>query len=141
MDRISLKNRSWNMSRIRSKDTSIEVAVRSYLFKLGYRFRKNVKNLPGKPDIVLPKYKTVIFVNGCFWHRHSGCRFASVPKSRIEYWNEKFRRNTENDSKNKEILESMGWKVIVLWECDLKKQLSQTVDDAVVQFTKFYEKR
>lgn len=129
------------MSRIRSKDTSIEVAVRSYLFKLGYRFRKNVKNLPGKPDIVLPKYKTVIFVNGCFWHRHSGCRFASVPKSRIEYWNEKFRRNTENDSKNKEILESMGWKVIVLWECDLKKQLSQTVDDAVVQFTKFYEKR
>lgn len=129
------------MSRIRSKDTSIEVAVRSYLFKLGYRFRKNVKNLPGKPDIVLPKYKTVIFVNGCFGHRHSGCRFASVPKSRIEYWNEKFRRNTENDSKNKEILESMGWKVIVLWECDLKKQLSQTVDDAVVQFTKFYEKR
>lgn len=126
------------MSRIRSKDTSIEVAVRSYLFNLGYRFRKNVKNLPGKPDIVLPKYKTAIFINGCFWHRHSGCRFATTPKSRIEYWSEKFRRNTENDSKNKEILESMGWKVIVLWECDLKKQLSQTVDDAVVQFTKCY---
>lgn len=126
------------MSRIRSKDTSIEVAVRSYLFKLGYRFRKNVKNLPGKPDIVLPKYKTAIFINGCFWHRHSGCRFATTPKSRIEYWSEKFRRNTENDSKNKEILESIGWKVIVLWECDLKKQLSQTVDDAVVQFTKCY---
>ena len=89
-DRLSKERRSWNMSRIRGKDTSIEISVRSYLFRNGFRFRKNVSSLPGSPDIVLPKYRTVIFINGCFWHHHEGCRYATVPKSRPEFWMSKF---------------------------------------------------
>lgn len=120
-DRISKKKRSWNMSRIRSKDTKPEIKVRSYLFKLGFRFRKNVQKLPGKPDIVLPKYSTVIFINGCFWHHHQGCRYAYIPKTRTKFWLDKFSKNLENDKKNKVILQQLGWKVVVIWECMLKK--------------------
>lgn len=98
-DRLSKERRSWNMSRIRGKDTSIEISVRSYLFRNGFRFRKNVSSLPGSPDIVLPKYRTVIFINGCFWHHHEGCRYATVPKSRPEFWMSKFERNVFNDKK------------------------------------------
>ena len=97
-DKLSPEKRSWNMSRIKGKDTAIEVRVRKYLFSQGFRYRKNVKELPGKPDIVLPKYHTVVFVNGCFWHRHQGCKYAYMPKSRIEFWQKKFNRNVENDS-------------------------------------------
>ena len=89
-DRISREKRSWNMSQIKGKDTSIEVMVRKYLFKHGFRYRKNVSALPGKPDILLPKYKTVIFVNGCFWHHHYGCKSAYIPKSKTDYWINKF---------------------------------------------------
>lgn len=120
-DRITPEHRSWNMSRIKGKDTKIEVKVRSWLFSKGFRFRKNDRRYPGTPDIVLPKYKTVIFINGCFWHRHEGCRYATIPKTRTEFWQEKFDRNVANDRKHKEDLESMGWKVIVIWECELKK--------------------
>lgn len=120
-DRITPEHRSWNMSRIKGKDTKIEVKVRSWLFSKGFRFRKNDRRFPGTPDIVLPKYKTVIFINGCFWHRHEGCRYATIPKTRTEFWQEKFDRNVANDRKHKEDLESMGWKVIVIWECELKK--------------------
>lgn len=120
-DHISPEHRSWNMSRIKGKDTSIEVQVRSWLFSRGFRFRKNDKRYPGKPDIVLPKYKTVIFINGCFWHRHEGCKYATTPKTNREYWEKKFQRNVENDKQHMKRLEEMGWRVIVLWECELKK--------------------
>lgn len=120
-DRITPEHRSWNMSRIKGKDTKIEVKVRSWLFSKGFRFRKNDRRYPGTPDIVLPKYKTVIFINGCFWHRHEGCRYATTPKTRTEFWMNKFEKNVENDRKHKEELETMGWRVITLWECELKK--------------------
>lgn len=118
-DHISPEHRSWNMSRIKGKDTSIEVQVRSWLFSRGFRFRKNDKRYPGKPDIVLPKYKTVIFINGCFWHRHEGCKYATTPKTNREYWEKKFERNVTNDRLHQQQLEDMGWQVIVLWECEL----------------------
>lgn len=121
-DHISPEHRSWNMSRIKGKDTSIEVQVRSWLFSRGFRFRKNDKRYPGKPDIVMPKYKTVIFINGCFWHRHEGCKYATMPKTNTEYWEQKFQRNVENDKQHMNQLEEMGWRVIVLWECRLKHE-------------------
>ncbi len=132
-DRISKKKRSWNMSRIRSKDTKPEIKVRSYLFKLGFRFRKNVQKLPGKPDIVLPKYSTVIFINGCFWHHHQGCRYAYIPKTRTNFWLDKFSKNSENDKKNKVILQQLGWKVVVIWECMLKNDFNKTMSTVVDQ--------
>ena len=95
--------------------------VRSWLFSKGFRFRKNDRRYPGTSDIVLPKYKTVIFINGCFWHRHEGCRYATTPKTRTEFWQVKFDRNVVNDRKHKEELEAMGWNVIVIWECELNK--------------------
>ncbi len=127
-DRISKEKRSWNMSRIKGKDTSLEVLVRSYLFRKGFRFRKNVKNLPGKPDVVLPKYKTVIFVNGCFWHHHDNCKLAVVPKTRTDFWLSKFERNRLNDLKHNQLLKSMGWRVITLWECVLKSDFEKTMN-------------
>lgn len=127
-DKLTPEHRSWNMSRIKGKDTKIEVIVRQYLFSKGYRFRKNDKRYPGKPDIVLPKYKTVIFVHGCFWHRHPGCKNATIPKTRTEFWNEKFEKNVRNDKIKQEQLEQMGWKVIVIWECELEKNFSQTME-------------
>ena len=126
MDRLTPEKRSWNMSRIKGKDTRPEKAVRSLLHKLGYRFRLHVKKLPGKPDIVLPKYKTVIFVHGCFWHRHEGCRFAYNPKSKKKFWNEKFESNKKRDQMNKNKLEAGGWKVIVIWECETKDETLMT---------------
>lgn len=132
-DRISKKKRSWNMSRIRSKDTKPEIKVRSYLFKLGFRFRKNVQKLPGKPDIVLTKYSTVIFINGCFWHHHQGCRYAYIPKTRTKFWLDKFSKNLENDKKNKVILQQLGWKVVVIWECMLKNDFNKTMSTVVDQ--------
>ena len=119
-DIISRKDRSWNMSRIKGKDTKPEVQVRSWLFQHGFRFRKNDPRYPWKPDVVLPKYKTVIFVNGCFWHHHEGCRYAFVPKTRTDFWLAKFRRNRVNDTFHRESLEKMGWHVIVIWECEIK---------------------
>ena len=130
-DSVSKEQRSWNMSRIRGTNTSIEVAVRKYLFKKGFRYRKNVKDLPGKPDIVLPKYKTVIFVHGCFWHRHEGCKYATTPSSNSEYWQSKFLRNTENDKKHVQELTSLGWKVITIWECEIKKSFDETMNRVI----------
>lgn len=130
-DRISPEKRSWNMSRIKGKDTSIEVKVRKYLFAQGFRFRKNDRRLPGTPDIVLPKYRTVIFVHGCYWHRHEGCKYAYTPKTRTEFWQAKFDKNVENDRKNKELLEAAGWHVITMWECDIKHRFDETMAAAV----------
>ena len=108
------------MSRIKGKDTKPEKIVRSALHKEGFRFRLNRKDLPGKPDIVLPKYKSVIFVHGCFWHRHPRCKFAYNPKSRETFWQKKFSENVERDRFVKKELRKMEWKVIVVWECELK---------------------
>lgn len=115
------------MSKIQGKDTKIEVKVRKYLFSKGFRYRKNVKELPGKPDIVLPKYKTVIFVHGCFWHRHGNCKNATTPKSRTEFWEDKFSRNIENDKKNVAALKNDGWNVILVWECEIENDFETTM--------------
>lgn len=115
------KTRSFNMSRIKSSDTKPEEIVRKFLFSKGFRYRKNDKRYPGKPDIVLPKYKTVVFVNGCFWHAHEGCSCFVWPENNEEYWHKKLTNNAERDKRNYLALEQIGWKVIVLWECQLTK--------------------
>lgn len=119
-DNHSKEVRSRNMSRIRSTDNKPEEIVRKFLFSQGFRYRKNDKKLPGKPDIVLPKYRTVIFVNGCFWHKHDCPRFV-WPSSNQDYWRPKILGNVERDKKNVGQLRSQGWNVIVVWECELKK--------------------
>lgn len=113
-----------NMSHIRSTNSKPEEIVRKYLFSKGFRYRKNVKKLPGCPDIVLPKYRTAIFVNGCFWHKHNCPRFV-WPSSNQEYWEPKILRNVERDEKNTEQLKSLGWKVVIVWECELKKKMRE----------------
>lgn len=120
-DKHSKETRSYNMSRIRSKDTKPEEIVRKYLFSQGFRYRKNDSRYPGKPDIVLPKYRTVIFVNGCFWHKHDGCKYFVWPKSNVEFWKDKISKNISRDQINYELLEEQGWRVLVVWECELKK--------------------
>lgn len=112
--------RSYNMSRIRSKDTKPEIIVRKYLFSHGFRYRLHDKTLPGKPDIVLKKYKTVIFVHGCFWHGHENCKYAVIPKTKTEWWYNKIEFNKKKDIKNHQKLIDLGWKVIILYECTLK---------------------
>ena len=120
-DNLKPEQRRYNMQRIRSTDTKPEDTVRKYLFSQGFRYRKNVRSLPGCPDIVLPKYKTIIFVNGCFWHKHDCGRFK-WPKSNREYWEKKINRNVERDLVNQKLLEKQGWQVLVVWECETKKQ-------------------
>ncbi|MDD6536877.1 MAG: very short patch repair endonuclease [Prevotella sp.] len=134
-DKLTPEKRSWNMSRIKGKDTKIEVEVRKYLFSKGYRFRKNDKRYPGKPDIVLPKYHVAIFVHGCFWHRHEGCKDATTPKTRTEFWLEKFDKNVKNDQIKQEKLRELGWKVIVIWECELKRSFQKTMDKVEKELT------
>ena len=125
-DRITKEQRSKNMSQIRSKDTSIELKVRKYLFSLGYRYRVNYKELPGKPDIVFTKKKIAIFIHGCYWHGHNcNSRYAHISKSNTNYWNTKIQRNQERDKRNIEQLEKDGWKVIVLWECEIKDNFEE----------------
>ena len=109
------------MSRIKSRDTKPEKIVRSLLHSKGYRFRLHKKDLPGKPDIILPRYKKIIFVHGCFWHRHEGCRYAYDPKSRIDFWQKKFSQNVKRDKKVQDALLQLGWQVHVIWECETKK--------------------
>jgi len=119
-DRITKIQRSKNMSKIRSKDTSIEIKVRKYLYHHGFRYRKNVRELPGVPDIVIYKYRTVIFINGCFWHHHYNCKYATFPKSRVEYWTKKINKNVDNDNRHYQQLKQLDYKVIVVWECEIK---------------------
>lgn len=114
------ETRSFNMSRIKGKDTKPEMLVRKYLHAHGLRYRLHSAGLPGKPDVVLPKYKTVVFVHGCFWHRHEGCRYFVVPKTRTEFWMNKIGRNVANDEKQHEALTVAGWRVLTIWECELK---------------------
>ena len=135
-DKLTPEKRSWNMSRIKGKDTKIEVEVRKYLFSKGFRYRKNDKRYPGKPDIVLPKYHVAIFVHGCFWHRHEGCKDATTPKTRTEFWLEKFDKNVKNDQIKQEKLRELGWKVIVIWECELKRSFQETMDKVEKELTR-----
>ena len=122
-DTHSKEVRSKNMSHIRSTNSKPEETVRKYLFSKGLRYRKNVRRLPGCPDIVLPKYRTVIFVNGCFWHKHDCGRFV-WPSSNEEYWHQKISRNIERDAENQKLLMEQGWRVLVIWECQLKKKVA-----------------
>ena len=119
MHKIS-EQRARNMSAIKSKNTKPEIAVRKLLHSMGYRFRLHRKDLPGSPDIVLPKYKTVIFVHGCFWHRHENCKYASTPKTRKEFWNKKFTENKKRDLEIQEKIKNLDWKSVVIWECETK---------------------
>lgn len=119
-DNIDPSRRSANMARIRGRNTTPELRVRSALHRLGYRFRIHVSSLPGTPDVVLPKYSTVVLVHGCFWHRHEGCRFSYTPKSHSEFWQAKFKANIQRDRRVIEQLELLGWRVVVIWECETK---------------------
>ena len=120
--------RSYNMSRIKGKNTKPEMLVRKYLHAQGFRYKLHDKTLPGKPDLVLPKYKTVIFIHGCFWHGHSSCKYFTIPKTRTEWWTEKITKNKANDEKAVKLLKKEGWKIITIWECKLKPaKLNQTL--------------
>ena len=127
------QTRSYNMSRIRGKDTKPEVKVRSLLHQAGLRFRIHKADLPGKPDIVLPKYKAVVFVNGCFWHRHEGCRYCTTPKTRADFWDKKFSGTIERDRVKSEHLKQAGWRVFVVWECELRHDAEDTVAHLIEQ--------
>lgn len=136
-ERYERGTRSYIMSHIHGKDTSIEVMVRSYLFRRGLRFRKNDKRYPGRPDVVLPKYHAMVFVNGCFWHAHEGCAAARLPKSNVDFWMAKLARNKERDARQRAELTGEGWRVLVVWECELKRKedrqarLERLYDDIV----------
>jgi DNA mismatch endonuclease (patch repair protein) len=118
-DRINRERRSWNMSRIRSKDTKPEILLRKALHGVGFRYRLHDRKLLGSPDLVFPKYRAVIFVHGCFWHRH-GCKWTTMPSSREDFWNAKFAANVERDKNNMYKLQKLGWRVLIVWECALK---------------------
>ena len=131
MDHISPEHRSWNMSRIRSKKTRPEQLVASYLRENHIGYRRYSKDLPGKPDFVLSKYQAVIFVNGCFWHRHEGCKRGTTPKANAEYWLAKFQRNVERDEAAYQMLKENGWRVFVVWECELGKDAQYKLKELV----------
>lgn len=124
-DVFTRKKRSEVMSKVRAKNTKPELITRSYLFAQGLRFRLHQRNLPGKPDIVLKKYNTVVFVNGCFWHGHKKCKSFRIPKSRINYWAPKIQKNIANDKRNLKLLKKLGWNVISIWECQLKNPIRE----------------
>lgn len=121
------------MSQIKGKNTKIELIIRKKLWSLGYRYRLHKKDLPGKPDLVFPKYKTVIFINGCFWHRH-GCKYTTNPKTRKEFWEIKFKQNIERDKKNISELKKAGWRVLVIWECEIKDNSDKLISDRIIPF-------
>lgn len=124
-DVMTPKQRSRCMAAVKGKDTKPEMIVRKYLFSRGMRFRVQVRKLPGNPDIVLPKYKTVILVNGCFWHGHEDCKYFRLPKSNVEFWKEKIERNIERDKESMQALFDLGWKVVRVWECELRNKANR----------------
>ena len=132
-DKMTPQQRHNCMSLIRAKNTRPEVLVRQYLHAAGFRFRIHVKKLPGCPDVVLPKYRTCIFVNGCFWHGHEGCKWFVPPKTNTEFWNAKFKYNIERDKRNYSLLSEMGWKVLIVWECEIRHS------DSIVTLEKLTE--
>lgn len=154
MDIWDKNKRSECMSKIRSKNTKPELVLRKALFARGFRYRVNVPNLPGKPDIVLPKYQTVIFLHGCFWHRHEGCKYAYTPKTNTKFWIDKITSNAERDKVNLQKLTALGWNVITVWECEIrhthKHNLTPLIDRVEAEILKnqpkkislkFYEQR
>ena len=120
MDKYTIEKRSWIMSRIKGKDTTPEKTVRSMLHRMGFRFRLHKRDLPGSPDIAMPRHNTVIFVHGCFWHCHPGCKDSGIPKTNTIFWQNKLGKNVERDKKNIENLKYLGWNVVVIWECETK---------------------
>jgi DNA mismatch endonuclease (patch repair protein) len=128
------ETRSYNMSRIRGKDTKPEIAVRKFLYEQGFRYRLQVKTLPGRPDIVLPKYKTIIFVHGCFWHGHENCIKAKLPKTREEWWKNKIERNIENDRRAIGLLREKGWRVVEVWGCQVTSKTAKKTFDTLIKF-------
>lgn len=128
-DKLTPQQRSHCMSRVKGKNTKPEMVIRSMLHRLGYRFRLHRKDLPGRPDIVLPKYRTVVFVHGCFWHQHHGCKKATVPENNREFWMAKLMGNIERDKQAHKALEALGWRVAVIWECAIKSNLEIVVSD------------
>lgn len=126
-DTLSREDRSRVMAAVKSRNTKPEIKVRKWLHSQGYRFRLHSSKLPGKPDIILPQYKIVIFVHGCFWHGHSGCSLARIPKTRSEWWQSKFDKNAKRDAHNKTSLENLGWRVIVVWECEIKNDTFKSI--------------
>lgn len=134
-DKFSVEKRSEIMRRVRSTNTTPEKIVRSALHKMGFRYRLYDYSLPGKPDLVFPKYSAVLFVHGCFWHQHKGCRDGRIPKSRVEYWEPKLKRNAERDRLSKAALRKIGWRVLVVWECEIHKNQSKTVRKLAAQLT------
>ena len=135
MDNLTKNQRRRNMSGIRSKNTTPEIRVRSLLHRHGFRFRLHRKDLAGTPDIVLPKFRTAIFVHGCFWHRHEGCKYAATPKTRADFWQKKFESNIDRDINVRKALQKQGWKVFVIWECELRdqKRLIENFQEIVTQ--------
>nr|DAT36010.1 MAG TPA: DNA G:T-mismatch repair endonuclease [Caudoviricetes sp.] len=134
VDTISKEQRSATMAKVHSKNTKPEILVRSFLFRKGYRFRICQNNLPGHPDIVLKKYKSVIFVHGCFWHGHDGCKNARIPKSNVDFWTNKIERNKKRFDDVKKQLELKGWKVLVVWECELKTREREKTFHKIINF-------
>jgi len=135
-DPLDKASRSLQMARVRSQDTKPEILFRSLLHRKGFRFRKNVKDLPGKPDVVLPKYKTVIFIHGCFWHRHNCKRGQRRPTNNQAYWEAKFQKNVQRDKHNQDMLRQQGWRVITIWECELKSP-ANTLSSVVNQISAY----
>ena len=121
-DRLTKEQRSWNMSQIKGSNTKPEILVRSYLHKMGFRFRFHAKGLPGKPDIVLKKYRTAIFVDGCYWHRHQGCKLAYNPKSRKKFWQSKFESNVRRDHEVNRLFEDISWNILRIWQCEINEK-------------------
>lgn len=132
IDILTKEKRSWNMSQIKGKDTRPEILLRSIIHRSGLRFRLHDNKLPGKPDIVLPRYKTAILVNGCFWHRHEGCKYAYMPKSRIEFWESKFSRTVQRDAEKSRELMELGWHVFTAWECEIKNDPDELLERLLI---------
>jgi DNA mismatch endonuclease (patch repair protein) len=135
-DNMTPAQRSRAMSKVRGRDTGIELFVRSALHRRGFRFRKNVPNLPGCPDIVLPKYRTVVFVHGCFWHHHEGCKASKLPETRREFWEQKIAGNVARDANHTQLLNKNGWRVLVVWECALKYRNSEDKESIMEELAK-----
>lgn len=141
MDRLTKERRSWLMSRVAGKNTTPELRVRRAAHALGLRFRLHRKDLPGKPDLVFPKFRLAVFVHGCFWHRHSGCRKATLPKSRADFWSAKFTSNQQRDERVMTDLENAGWRVDVIWECETKDSdtLAKVISERIMKVIKAYK--
>ncbi len=130
-DNLTKEQRHKNMKNIRAENTSIELKFRKALYHAGFRYLKNVKEMTGKPDIVLPKYKTVIFIHGCFWHRHENCKYATTPATNKDFWINKFNTTVIRDKYKQDILKNAGWNVIIIWECEIKYSFNKTLENTI----------